>query len=45
MILDIDEQDNRTLSLIMLCEAQIDLYETDDRHVTADTFIPIIKLK
>jgi hypothetical protein len=31
--------------MIMLCEDQIDLYETDDRHVIADTFIPIIKLK
>jgi len=24
---------------------KIDLYETDDRHVIADTLIPIIKLK
>ena len=45
MVLEIDEYDNRTISMIMLCEDQIDLYETDNRHVIADTFIPIIKLK
>lgn len=45
MVLEIDEEDNKQISLIMLNESQIDLYETDDRHVIADTFIPIIKLK
>ena len=44
-ILEIDEEDNKQISLIMLKESQIDLYETDDRYVIADTFIPIIKLK
>jgi hypothetical protein len=45
MMLEIDEEDNKQISLIMLNENQIDLYETDDRHVNADTFVPIIKLK
>ena len=45
MMLESDEEENKNLTLIMLNENQIDLYETDDRHVIADTFIPIIKLK
>jgi hypothetical protein len=45
MVLEIDEDDNKQISLIMLNEGQIDLYETDDRHVNVDTFVPIIKLK
>jgi hypothetical protein len=45
MVLEIDEEDNKQISLIMLNESQIDLYETDDRHIIADTYIPIIKLK
>jgi hypothetical protein len=44
MILDIDDKDNKTLTLIMLNESQIDLYEIDNRHSIADTRIPIIKL-
>jgi hypothetical protein len=45
MILDIDENEQKQISMIMLCEAQIDYYETDDRHVIADTYLPILKLK
>ena len=45
MMLEIDEEDNKQISMIMLNENQIDLYETDDRHVIADTYLPIIKLK
>lgn len=45
MTLEIDENGNKQMSMIMLNENQIDLYETDDRHVIADTYLPIIKLK
>ena len=45
MMLEIVEEENLNLTLIMLNENQIDLYETDDRHINADTFVPIIKLK
>ena len=45
MILDIDENDNRSLTMVMLCEEQLYLYEPDERHVIADTYLPIIKLK
>ena len=45
MMLEIVEEENLNLTLIMLNENQIDLYETDDRHKNADTFVPIIKLK
>ena len=44
-MLEIDEQDNKQISLIMLCEDQIDLYETDDRDTRDVAHIPMIKLK
>lgn len=40
-----DESGNVNLTMIMLNENQIDLYELDERRQQSDTFLPIIKLK
>ena len=37
--------ENVHITMIMLCENQLDLYESDDRFYTAETNLPIIKLK
>ena len=37
--------ENVHITMIMLCENQLDLYESDDRFNTAETKLPIIKLK
>ena len=45
MMLDIDENENKNLTLIMLCEEQLYLYELDDRDTRDVAHIPMIKLK
>ncbi len=45
MTLEIDENGFKLLTLIMLCEAQICLYEADDRDARTLAHIPLIKLK
>ena len=40
-----DDDGNVNLTMIMLNENQIDLYELDERRQQSDTFLPIIKLK
>lgn len=40
-----DESGNINLTMIMLNENQIDLYELDERRQQLDTFLPIIKLR
>jgi hypothetical protein len=40
-----DDDKNKVMTLIMLCEQQLCLYELDDSHKINDTRIPIIKLK
>jgi co-chaperonin GroES (HSP10) len=40
-----DESGNVNLTMIMLNENQIDLYELNERRQQLDTFLPIIKLK
>jgi hypothetical protein len=45
MTVDIDEDKNYNMTLIMLCEYQLDLYELDDSIKNNDTNIPIIRLK
>ena len=41
-----DEDKNKVMTLIMLCENQIDLYEMDESYKKlVETKVPIIKLK
>ena len=40
-----DESGNINLTMIILNENQIDLYELDERRQQLDTFLPIIKLR
>ena len=44
MVIGEDESGNINLTMIVLNENQIDLYELDERH-PSDTFLPTIKLK
>ena len=45
MTIDKDNEDNINLTMRMLCENQIDLYEPDESRGIHNTRIPTVKLK
>lgn len=45
MTLDEDESGNKSLTMIIINENQLDLYEPDERHQVNGNFVPVIKLK
>lgn len=45
MTLDEDENHNMNLTMVIINENQLDLYEPDERHQVNGNFVPVIKLK